>query len=251
MAVKSIIFLRSGSAWKRWDFSDAEIRNHFRLKCILFFYDLRVTSSIQQSIVPQPHILTMRKYLQNTIVRTICVLLLGGMLIGFSKDMSKWMVMISGLFFIIPSSISLTRYFLHEKSKGQSWIYALLASGSLLFGLTQLILPEIFEEVLRYILAAALFIAASTQFFIFWNLRRSGVNINGWWTTIPLMEWLISLFIAIYHDIHLQQHQTMQILGVGFILYAFMEILTILHCQKPTNTPKDQLIENDNRNHKK
>ena len=53
----------------------------------------------------------MKKFLQNTLARSLCVLAFGILLIVFAAEITEWIVMLCGLVFIIPGAVSLIGYF--------------------------------------------------------------------------------------------------------------------------------------------
>ena len=53
----------------------------------------------------------MKKFLQNVLARALCVMVLGVLLIVFSEAITTWIVMVSGVVFIIPGVVAIVSYF--------------------------------------------------------------------------------------------------------------------------------------------
>ena len=49
----------------------------------------------------------MKKFLQNVLARALCVMVLGVLLIVFSEAITTWIVMVSGVVFIIPRVVAI------------------------------------------------------------------------------------------------------------------------------------------------
>ena len=52
----------------------------------------------------------MKQFLQNLLVRALCTLLVGILLIVFNADIARWIVILSGIVFIIPGAVALVSY---------------------------------------------------------------------------------------------------------------------------------------------
>lgn len=169
----------------------------------------------------------MKKFLQNTLARALCVLVFGILLIAFSAEITKWIVMLCGLVFIIPGAVSLIGYFRRDPEGRQVMLYPIIAVGSILFGLVQVIWPHLFIAIIMYILSGCLILVSLIQSYTLWSIHRNGVRLHPAYYLVPALELAAGLYIA------LTNHKTeiaglpVILLGCGFIIYSLLELWTI------------------------
>lgn len=168
----------------------------------------------------------MKKMMQNVFVRALCVLILGVLLVVYSGDVSRWIVMASGVLFILPGLVGLISYWRRDKKSRQFMLYPLIALGSILFGVVQIALPDLFFEALRYVLASALLILALFQVYTLWNIREGGVSASPVYYLFPLAEMGASLFVIFYDQFVENDPMALLIVGVSFIVYSVIEMWT-------------------------
>ena len=166
----------------------------------------------------------MKKMMQNVFVRALCVLILGVILIVYSGDVSRWIVMASGILFILPGLVGLISYWRRDKQSRQFMLYPLIALGSILFGVVQLALPDLFFEALRYVLASAILILALLQVYSLWNIRSGGVKASWIYFLFPLGEMAAALYVIFYGQFAEGDPMPLLILGVTFIVYSVIEM---------------------------
>lgn len=169
----------------------------------------------------------MKKIFQNVLARALCFLVLGTLLVAFSGNVSEWMVRICGMVFIIPGCVSLVSHFRHDVNNRQVMLYPVIAVGSILFGLVQMVWPGLFTDVLRYVLAAILILAAVTQFYTLWNIWRNGMRFNGLFYLVPTLELALSLYVILHEKMPSQNALSNILIGSGFLVYALFELWTI------------------------
>ena len=166
----------------------------------------------------------MKKMMQNVFVRALCVLILGVILVAYSGDVSRWIVMASGVLFILPGLVGLISYWRRDKQSRQFMLYPLIALGSILFGVVQLVLPDLFFEALRYVLACAMLILALLQVYSLWNIRSGGVKASWINYIFPLAEMASSLFVVFYGNFVENDPMPLLIIGVTCIVYSFIDL---------------------------
>lgn len=188
----------------------------------------------------------MKKFLQNILARALCILILGVVLIVYSERITTWMVMVCGLLFIIPGSIAVISYF-RTAADGlrRPLLYPVAGAGSIFFGLTQLLWPSLFIEALMFLLAAVLLLAASTQFYTLWDMRRNGIRNSFLYYAVPTLELAAGLFILISDRREAIAGLPMIVIGSGFIVYALLELWTIHLLKKSSASEKDLLPGNE------
>lgn len=169
----------------------------------------------------------MKKFLQNTLARALCVLAFGILLIVFSAEITKWIVMLCGLVFIIPGAVSLISYFRRDPEGRQIMLYPIIAVGSILFGLVQVIWPELFIAVIMYILSGCLILVSLIQSYTLWNIHKGGVKLHPAFYLVPALELAAGLYIALTNDKAEIAGLPVVLLGCGFIIYSLLELWTI------------------------
>ncbi len=181
----------------------------------------------------------MKKLFRNVIIRALCILALGIVLIVFSTQITLWMVMASGVLFIIPGCVSLVSYFRRDPESRQIMLYPIVGAGSILFGLILLIFPELFIRAFMYLLAAVLVIGAATQYYTLWDMRRVHIRPSGWLYLVPTLVLAAGLFIFISDRKEDLAGLPVIITGCGFIIYALQEFCT-LYLMKRFNPHADE-----------
>lgn len=179
----------------------------------------------------------MKKFLQSVVARACCVLLLGILLIVFSKEITTWIVMVCGLLFIVPGLVSLISYFRRDPEGRGVMLYPVVAAGSILFGLVQIIWPELFLEAMMYILAGVLLLAAATQFYSLWQIHRGGVRFSALYYLVPVLELAAGLYVALFDDKVQIAGLPVIVTGCGFVVYALLDLWTVWLVRKAPTSP--------------
>lgn len=169
----------------------------------------------------------MKKFLQNTLARALCVLVFGILLIAFSAEITKWIVMLCGLVFIIPGAVSLIGYFRRDPEGRQVMLYPIIAVGSILFGLVQVIWPHLFIAIIMYILSGCLILVSLIQSYTLWNIHRNGIRLHPAYYLVPAIELAAGLYIALTNNKTEIAGLPVILLGCGFIIYSLLELWTI------------------------
>ena len=181
-------------------------------------------------------LLFMKKFLQNVMARALCVFVLGALLIVFSEQITTWIVMLSGVVFIIPGVVALVGYFRQAPETRQVMLYPIVGAGSILFGLVQLLWPSLFLAAIVYILSALLLVVAATQFYSLWNIHRGGCRIHPACYVLPTCELVASLYVILGRKADEVAGLPIILLGGGFIVYALLEICTIFMLRRQSKS---------------
>lgn len=172
----------------------------------------------------------MKQFLQNLLVRALCTLLVGILLIVFNADIARWIVILSGIVFIIPGAGALVSYLRRDPENRQIMLYPILGAGSILFGLVQIIWPTLFLAAIMYILAGLLLVMAATQMYTLWDIQRKGVRLHPSYYIVPVIQLAVGLYIILadsYEEAAKVAGLPVILLGCGFIAYALLELWTI------------------------
>ena len=169
----------------------------------------------------------MKKLLRNVLLRSLCVLIFGVLLLVFSNELSRWIVYASGALFVLLGIIALIGYVKNRQDKSLSVVYPVVAVGSVLFGVVQLILPDQFYGVLRYLMSGIIFLLAIAQLYSLFIIRRKGAAVRWFYFLLPMIGVGAALFVTFYDGFVENDSRMMILLGVVFVLYAFMELWSI------------------------
>ena len=169
----------------------------------------------------------MKKFLQNVLARALCVMVLGVLLIVFSEAITTWIVMVSGVVFIIPGIVAIVSYFRQDPQVRQVMLYPVLGAGSILFGVVQLLWPTLFLAAIVYILSALLFVVAATQFYTLWNIHRTGCPVHPAYYFLPTLELVATLYVVLFRKAEEVAVLPIILIGSGFVIYALLELWTI------------------------
>ena len=169
----------------------------------------------------------MKKFLQNTLARSLCVLAFGILLIVFAAEITEWIVMLCGLVFIIPGAVSLIGYFRRDPEGRQIMLYPIIAVGSILFGLVQVIWPELFIAIIMYILSGCLILISLIQSYPLWIIHKRGVRIHPAYYLVTVLELATGLYIALTNNKTEIAELPVVLLACGFIIYSLLELWTI------------------------
>ena len=153
------------------------------------------------------------KTMNYSIIRCICALVLGVLLVAWPEAAILYLVITIGALFLVPGLFSVFGYLTRGKQNGMSFPIAGL--GSLLFGLWLMIMPAFFVGILMYVLGAVLVLAGISQIV---NLSAGVVVLFNPFTaaTVPFI-----------------------ILGVSSIVYGLSDLVNIIRFRqkKDIQTP--------------
>jgi len=164
----------------------------------------------------------MKKTINYFMIRAIFAILLGAMLILWSKTAIIYIVITIGILFIVPGLISLVSYFSSERAKRPDTPFLLAGVGSLLFGVVLVAVPAFFVSVLMYILGIILLLGGIEQIVTLIRAKKR--------TTVPVAFFIIPSLILIAGILVLlnpfRTAETLFILiGVTSLVYGVMEFV--------------------------
>ena len=106
-------------------------------------------------------------------------------------------------------------------------LYPISAVGSILFGLVQVIWPELFIAIIMYILSGCLILISLIQSYTLWNIHKQGVKIHPAYYLVTVLELATGLYIALTNNKTEIAELPVVLLGCGFIIYSLLELWTI------------------------
>ena len=124
------------------------------------------------------------KTMNYSIIRCICALVLGVLLVAWPEAAILYLVITIGALFLVPGLFSVFGYLTRGKQNGMSFPIAGL--GSLLFGLWLMIMPAFFVGILMYVLGAVLVLAGISQI-VNLSAARSWTVVPGGFFVVPVL----------------------------------------------------------------
>ena len=161
--------------------------------------------------------------LTRAILRALCALLVGFLLISNPTDMTVLIVQIIGGLFALSGLIAIVGYFTSRaKSSGFRPVFPVVGIGSLAFGVCLFVWPSQFVSILMYVLGGLLTIIGTWQIY---NLigNRKFAPITWSLFVLPLMIVAAGVFVII-NPIEGASIPFI-ILGSAFIVYGVCEFL--------------------------
>lgn len=149
-----------------------------------------------------------------SIIRCICALVIGVLLVAWPEAAILYLVITIGVLFLVPGLFSLSGYLIRGKQDGSRFPIAGL--GSLLFGLWLMIMPAFFVGILMYVLGAVLVLAGISQI-VNLSAARSWTVVPGGFFVIPVLV-LIAGIVVLFNPFTAAAVPFI-ILGVSSIVY--------------------------------
>lgn len=162
-----------------------------------------------------------------SIVRSICALVIGILLVAWPEAAILYLVITVGALFMIPGVFSVFTY-LTRKQTGR-FTFPVIGLGSLLFGLWLMIMPAFFIHIFMYVLGAALVLAGISQITDLTAARN--------WTRVPIGFFVVPSLILVAGIVVLFNPFTAAtvpfiVLGVSSIVYALTDLIHIHRFQR-------------------
>lgn len=101
------------------------------------------------------------KVMNYSIVRCICAILVGVLLVAWSDAAAIYLVIAVGAMFLIPGLYAIINYL--WKGRTQNMPFPLVSIGSGILGLWLMVMPAFFVSILMYVLGAILMFAGISQ----------------------------------------------------------------------------------------
>lgn len=170
----------------------------------------------------------MKKFLESTLLRALVLLAFGGLLIAFAGEASTWIVRGCGILFIVPGLVAMISCFRSVPEERPLPLFPIVALGSILLGVIQIVHPELFIEMLRYILVGILLVATAFQLYSLWNILRGCSQLSSWNYLGPIVPLIIGLVILFYEPVRSDLAMCNLLTGAGLVAYALFELWTIV-----------------------
>ena len=163
------------------------------------------------------------KSVNYSLMRTICALVIGLVLVLFPAQAGEYLVLTVGIVFMVPSLITLISYFV-QKPEGR-FRFPVEALGSLLFGLWLVIMPGFFADLLTFVLGFILMLGGVQQIASLVAARR-WMPVPGGFYVVPVLILLAGL-VSLFNPTGTRS-TVFVVIGFASLCYAFSELLTWL-----------------------
>ena len=177
------------------------------------------------------------KALNYSVVRGICAVLMGVLLVTWPEAAIVYLVIAIGAMFFVPSLFSLVGYFTKGSQEGA--MFPIVGIGSLLFGLWLMISPAFFVGILMYVLGAVLVFAGITQIVQLVNARG--------WTQVAVGYYIMPVLILLAGLVVLLNPFAAAaipfiILGVSSIVYGITDIINLIRFRKKDEKKEENSV---------
>ena len=157
------------------------------------------------------------------IVRCVCALVLGLLLVLWPSAAIVYLVITIGALFLIPGLVSLLSYISNRNKVPSS--FPLAGLGSLFFGLWLMISPSFFVGILMYVLGIILVMAGISQI--------SNLVAARSWTSVPFVFYIVPTLVLLAGILVMFNPFAVAeipfiILGVSSIVYAVSDLITMI-----------------------
>lgn len=159
-------------------------------------------------------------------IRIAFAFAVGLLLVLFPDDASNYFVMAIGVLFTLPAVISLGIYLAGKKS---GVTLPIMGTGSLLFGLWLIIMPDFFATLLTYVLGFILLVGGVQQ--LSWlQVARSWKRVSPYYYIVPVLI-LVAGLVALFNPGGVQRTAFL-IIGGASLFYAIQELVSQLLLRK-------------------
>lgn len=167
------------------------------------------------------------KFIQSSLFRALCAIIVGFLLIKYRENMVSGMIVAIGVLFFISGVISCAAYYVQKKSAEKQIVddtetaplrptFPFAGLGSLILGIILASMPDTFVEWLSYILLAIIIIGALNEIVSLVVARRYGPVSPVFWI-VPI----VMLVAAIAFIAHPQFILTAPFFFIGWAMIIF------------------------------
>lgn len=167
------------------------------------------------------------KILNYAIIRCICALVVGILLILFPNEISIYLIILIGALFFIPGVFTIISYYMNGQKQGLP--FPLSGIGSALFGLWLMVMPGFFANILMYVLGAVLVLAGIHQISRLVAIKNL-TKVSGVYYFFSVLILLAGVLILV--NPFVARTVPIIILGISAIIYAITDIVRIIRFRK-------------------
>lgn len=164
---------------------------------------------------------------RNSFLRVLIVLGIGISLVVYSQEVARYIVQALGVLFILPGLVTVFSAFSKDDyTRSVPVMPFVVGGGSVLTGVILLLFPELFINILLYLLAVLLLLGSSVQIYQLIKMSREGMKSGAVYYLFPITIFFVGLYILLYP----METAGLPFLFVGYaaILFGVIELLTLL-----------------------
>ncbi len=166
----------------------------------------------------------------NSILRSILGIVLGLLLIIWPEVAITYLVIMIGIFFIIPGLYALITYLFRDKAADTySGMFPVISIGSILLGIWLVVMPDFFVGTFMYLLGILLIIAGIQQTYYLIKARKWS-HVSYLFFILPAIIFIIGIMILVYP--FGAAKNTFIIFGVASLLYGINEMINWIKFRK-------------------
>ena len=173
------------------------------------------------------------KTMNNFVIRSICAILIGVLLVAWSDAAALYLVIAVGAMFFIPGIYTLVNYLM--KADRQNLSFPLASLGSSLFGLWLMVMPTFFVAILMYVLGTILIFAGIAQLIKLYSVRRWAQVSVGYYIVPSLV--LLAGLVVLFNPFAAVSIPFL-ILGISCIVYGIAELINQIKFRKQESESK-------------
>lgn len=190
----------------------------------------------------------MKKNLNVALLRSLCTLIIGGLMVAFSTEVSLWLVYGLGTLIVISGVAALVAHLLRPKGEPSNIGLLIVAIVGMVGGASFLLNSETNSTYLFYVLGTLPAIGACAQLISLIRLHRKGMPLPSIAYMVPLL--IIALCVGVLYFKDQLAQLPILLLGIAWLAYSFFELVLLFRWSKvrtketnttATNMPK---IEN-------
>lgn len=174
------------------------------------------------------------KGLNYSLMRIICALIIGLLLVLFPVQAGEYLVITIGVVFLVPSLISLIGYLVQKAELRRR--FPVEGLGSLLFGLWLVVMPGFFADLLTFVLGFILMMGGVQQMASL-MAARSWMKVPGGFYVVPLLI-LIAGIVTLFNPTGVRSTAFI-IIGVTCLVYALSELVNWMKFTRHRPQPRD------------
>lgn len=167
--------------------------------------------------------------LNSSVLRGLAAILFGVVLIVWPEQSSQYLVIVIGLFFIIPGLFSLLNYLMSKKEVRAALSFPIEACGSVVLGILLLVFPVFFISILMYLLGI-LAIIGGVSLIIHLLVKRKRLPLSLWYYVLPVL--IVAAGVMILTNPEKVVEKTFIIFGVVCILFGLSLLINWMRFRK-------------------
>lgn len=172
----------------------------------------------------------MKTMIRNKAFRSVCLLIVGMLLVWCSDEAPKWLVQGVGVLLVIPGVVSLLSLLRKDKTRRELLLYPVVGVVTVVFGILLIFWPSFFVRASMFVLAALLIILGAHQVYSRWRMQKMGIEINGATFLLPVLIIGAGIFVLVYKE--LAAALPFILLGAAYIVYSLFELWSVISLVK-------------------